>query len=115
MPETIEWQTRPPRRRRLFLILALIAVFIFGGRTTLSYYVDALWFASLGYGDVFRKTLSFQWAVFAAFFGATFFIVYGWFLALRRAYQPDLLGGGLIFISAVRLKLEENQLARVIE
>jgi uncharacterized protein len=114
MPETIEWQTRPPRRRRLFLILALIAIFIFGGRTTLSYYVDALWFASLGYGDVFRKTLSFQWAVFAAFFGATFFIVYGWFLALRRAYQPDLLGGGLIFIGRQPVRLPVGRILSLI-
>ena len=50
--------------------------------------VDALWFGSLGHGDVFRKTLSIRWAIFAASFAATFFILYGWFLALRRAYQP---------------------------
>jgi uncharacterized membrane protein (UPF0182 family) len=73
-------------------VLAAIAV-IFGSRTALSYYVDALWFGSLGYGDVFRKTLSLQWALFAAFSAATFLVLYGWFLALRRAYQPDLLSG----------------------
>src|SRR4029077_5956462 len=59
-------------------------------RTALSYYVDALWFGSLGYGDVFRKTLTLQWTVFAAFFAATFLLLYGWLLALRRAYQSDL-------------------------
>jgi uncharacterized protein len=108
MPQTIEWRTRPPWRRRFFLILAVLAIFIFGSRTMVSYYVDSLWFASLGYGDVFRRTLSLQWAVFAAFLAATFLILYGWFLALRRAYQPDLLGGGLIFIGRqpVRLPVE---------
>ena len=108
MSQTIEWRTRPPRRRRFFLILAVLAIFIFGSRTMVSYYVDALWFASLGYGEVFRRTLGLQWAVFAAFFAATFLLLYGWFLALRRAYQPDLLGGGLIFIGRqpVRLPVE---------
>src|SRR5438270_12956797 len=47
----------------------------------------ALWLRSHGYGDVFRKTLSLQWAVFAAFFAGTFLILGGSFLALRRAFQ----------------------------
>src|SRR5580704_5943407 len=67
MPESIDWpptrpRTQPPRRRRRFLlILAVFAGIFFGGRTALSYYVDVLWFRSLGYGDVFWKTLSLQW------------------------------------------------------
>jgi hypothetical protein len=67
--------------------------------------VDALWFGSLGYGDVFRKTLSIRWAIFAASFAATFFILYGWFLALRRAYQPDLLSSGIVYIARQPAKL----------
>ena len=114
MPESIEWRRRPPRRRRFLLILALIAIFVFGSRTAVSYYVDALWFGSLGYGDVFRKTLSLQWAVFAAFFAGTFFILYGWFLALWRAYQPDLLSGGIIFIGRQPLKLPGERILRLI-
>ena len=91
MPDSTEWRRRPPVRRRFFLILILIVIVIFGARGAISYYVDALWFESLGYGDVFRKTLSLQWTVFATFFAATFLILYGWFLALRRAYRTDLL------------------------
>ena len=105
MPESIAWRGRTPRRRRFLLILALVGIIILGNRTALSYYVDALWFGSLGYGDVFRKTLSLQWAIFAAFFAATFFILYGWFLALRRAYQPDFLSGGIILIGGHPLQL----------
>lgn len=114
MPESIEWRGRTPRRRRFVLILALVAIIILGSRTALSYYVEALWFGSLGYGDVFRKTLSLQWAVFAVFFAATFFILYGWFLALRRAYQPDLLSGGIIFIGGQPLKLPVQRILRLI-
>lgn len=62
MPESIDWPpslaARPRRRRRLLLVLGVLAAVFFGGRTVLSSYVDLLWFRSLGYGDVFWKTLS---------------------------------------------------------
>ena len=80
----------------------------------MSYYVEALWFGSLGYGEVFRKTLSFQWGVFAVFFAVTFFVLYGWFLALRRAYQPDLLSGGIIYIARQPVKLPIERILRLI-
>jgi hypothetical protein len=35
-----------------------------GARCRINYYVDVLWFGSLGYGDVFWKTLSLQWGIF---------------------------------------------------
>src|SRR5580700_1296110 len=99
MQDIVDWQQPPRRHRRLFfLVLAILAVVIFSSRTALSYYVDSLWFGSLGYGEVFRKTLTLQWAIFAAFFALTFLCLYGWFLALRRAYQPDLPDDHLIFI-----------------
>jgi len=63
---------------------------------------------------VFRKTLSFRWAVFASCFAATFFILYGWFLALRRAYQPDLLSGGIIYIAKQPVKLPVERIIRLI-
>ena len=113
-PEFIDWRRRPTRRRRLILIVALVTAVIFGSRTAVSYYVDALWFGSLGYGEVFRKTFGLQWAIFVAFFVATFFILYGWFLALRRAYQPDLLNGGVIFIGRQPLKLPVERILRLI-
>ena len=115
MAESIEWRDRPPRRRRVFLLaLAVLAGVVFGSQTALSYYVDALWFGALGYGEVFRKTLSLQWAVFAVFSAATFLILYGWFLALWRAYQPDLLSGGIIFIGRQPVKLPVERILRLI-
>ncbi len=94
-----------PGRRFLFIILAVLAVVFFGGRTALSYYVDALWFGSLGYADVFWKTLSLQWGIFTAFAAATFLILYGSFLALKRAHLPDLPSGHTIYIGGQPLKL----------
>jgi uncharacterized protein len=116
MPESIDWPpTHPPRRRRrFFVILAVLAGIFFGGRTALSYYVDVLWFGSLGYGDVFWKTLSLQWGIFAAFTAATFLILYGSFLALKRAHLPDLPSGHTIFIGGQPLKLPVEPVLRLI-
>src|SRR3984893_1763349 len=103
-----------PRRRVLLLIFAVLAVIFFSSRTVLSYYVDALWFRSLGYAEVFRKTISLQWLVFAVFFAATFLVVYGWFRALWRTYQPHLLGGGPIFVGGRQLRLPVERMLRPI-
>src|SRR5580700_7708371 len=106
MPDIVDWQQPPRRRRRMFfLVLAILMIVIFSSRTALSYYVDALWFGSLGYGDVFRKTLTLQWIFFAAFFAVAFLFLYGWFLALRRAYQSDLPEYYRIVIGDQTLKL----------
>src|SRR6202521_348937 len=115
MPDIVDWQ-RPPRRhhRLFFLVLAILAVVIFCSRTALSYYVDALWFGSLGYGDVFRKTITLQWVVFAAFFAVTFIFLYGWFLALRRAYQPDLPDDHMIVIGGQPLQLPVARILRLL-
>jgi uncharacterized protein len=88
MPQT---RARRPRGRRLFLLLLLLlAIVVLGARTAVSWYVDALWFGSLGYSAVFWKNLTLQWSVFALFFAATFLILYGWFRILMRFSRPDL-------------------------
>jgi len=118
MPESIDWppmhRARPRRRRRFLLIVAVLAGIVFGGRTALSYYLDVLWFGSLGYGHVFWKTLSLQWGIFTAFAAATFLILYGSFLALKRAHLPDLPSGHTIFIGRQPVKLPVEPVLRLI-
>src|SRR6202140_1568839 len=115
MTESIHLRQRQAPRRRVFLLIfAVLAVIFFSSRTILSYYVDALWFGSLGYAEVFRKTISLQWLVFAVFFAATFIILYGCFLALWRAYQPHLLGSGPIFVGGRPLRLPVERMLRPI-
>jgi len=112
LPDYIDWpQTNPPRRsrRRFFtIVVAFILCIVFGGRTALSYWVDLLWFRTLGYSEVYWKTLSLQWGIFTAFAAATFVILYGAFSALKRAHQGDLPSGHTIFINGkpVTLTLE---------
>jgi uncharacterized protein len=114
-PESIDWPLPPRRPRRLLLILAiLVAAILFGGQTALSYYVDLLWFKSLGYGHVFLKTLSLQWTIFAVFAGATFLVLYGSFLALKRAHLPDLPSGRTIFIGGHPVRLPVEPVLRLI-
>ena len=106
---------RPSRRPRwLLVVLAAVAVVLLGGRTWLSYYIDALWFGSLGYGDVFWKTLSIQSVVFLAFAAATFAILYGTFLGLQWAYLTDLPIGHTIWIGGQPLRLPVEPILRLI-
>src|SRR6266568_5365022 len=117
MPESVDWpRMHSPRRRRRFflLILAVLALIVFGGRTALSYYVDVLWFGSLGYRDVLWKTLSLQWGIFTAFAAATFLILYGSFLALKRAHLPDLPSGQTIIVGGQPLRLPVEPVLRLI-
>src|ERR1022692_4741907 len=120
MPESMDWpRLQPPprrhrRRRRFLIILAVLVGILFVGRASLSYYVDVLWFGSLSYADVFWKTLSLQWGVFAVFAAVTFLIVYGSFLALKRVHLPDLPSGHTILIGGQPLKLPVEPVLRLI-
>ncbi|MGC2171145.1 MAG: UPF0182 family protein [Candidatus Sulfotelmatobacter sp.] len=116
MPESLDWPlTHPPQhRRRFFLIVVALAVLFFGGRTALSYYVELLWFRSLGYASVFWKTLGLEWGIFAAFTAVTFLILYGSFLTLKRSHLRDLPSGQTIYIGGQPLKLPVGPVLRLI-
>lgn len=115
LPDTIDWKERPSRFRRVFFFLvAVFLVLLFSTRTTVSYYVDALWYGSLGYGEVFRKTLRLEWMVFASFTAVSFVVLYGWFLFLRRSYRPEFAGGHTIVINGQPLKLPIGRFLNVL-
>ncbi|MGZ4833694.1 MAG: UPF0182 family membrane protein [Terriglobales bacterium] len=117
MSYTIEWPRGPKLRRRrlpLIVLLVLLAVIFLGGRTALSYYVDALWFGSLGYADVFWKSLRLQSAVFISFAVATFLILYGSFLAMKRSYLQHLPSGHTIYIGGQPVKLPVDSILRLL-
>ena len=106
--------SRPPRGRLLLiLIIAFIAILVFSFRTAVSYYVDNLWFGSLGYAGVFWKSLGLQWTVFAVFAAVTFVVLYGWFLILLRVCRPDLRDAGTIVIGMRTFNLPVEGVLRV--
>src|ERR1017187_749272 len=116
LPVSIDFPREPrdPRRRRtLPILLVVLAVIVFGSKTALSYWVDLLWFRSLGYGEVFWKTWSLQWVVFAAFAVATFVILFGAFAALMRANQDDLPQDHTILFGGQPVKLSVVPVLRI--
>src|SRR5262245_44401559 len=85
------------RSRRTFLILFFVfIVILFSARTLISYYVDSLWFSSLGYSSIFWRMLSYEWICFGLAFVATFAILYGWFSALRHGCHEELASAGAV-------------------
>ena len=114
MADTIDWPPpRPPKRRGRLFFFAVIAALVFGGGTALTYYVDALWFNSLGFADVFWKTLNLQAVIFTTFTVVTFAALYGSFLALK----PERLGelaGGTILINGQPMKLPVEPVLKLI-
>ena len=118
MPDTINWPkltTSPrPRRGGLIFLIAVIAVIVLGSRTALSYWVDLLWFESLGYGDVFWKARGLQWGIFSAFAVLTFLILFGIFSALKRGHRDDLPSDHTVFIAGQEVKLSLKPVLRII-
>jgi hypothetical protein len=108
MPETIDWPTGgKPRRLNPFvaIVLAFILLIAFGGRTAISYWVDLLWFSSLGYADVFWKSFNLEWGTFAAFAVLTFLILLAAFYALRHSHSGDLPETHTIFFAGRPVEL----------
>ena len=105
--------SRPSRRRARILLLALLAGAVFGGGTALSYYVDALWFESLGYSSVFWTRLAIRAATFGAFALVTFVALYGAFLALKPARLGDSIGS-TILINRQPVKLPVEPVLKLI-
>jgi uncharacterized membrane protein (UPF0182 family) len=89
-----------PRRRGIarLALLAVVGAVLLGGSTAASYYVDALWFGSLGYAPVFWTRLNLQAATFASFSLLTFLVVYVVFRALKPD-RLDALTGATILVN----------------
>jgi uncharacterized membrane protein (UPF0182 family) len=108
----------PGRKRRgnrlILVIVAVVLAAVVGSRTALSYYVDSLWFGSLGYREVFWKSWGLGWVAFAIFFAATFLILYGWFLALWQMHQPDLPQDRAFFIGRQQVSLPLRRALRYV-
>ncbi len=118
LPETIDWpmhsQPKKPRNWKFLFLVALVLVLLFASRTAISYWVDLLWFRSLGYGDVFWKTRGLEWGVFAGFAAATFAVLVGVVSALKRAHADDMPRTHTILFGGQSLELPVAMAVRVV-
>jgi uncharacterized protein len=116
MADPIDWPPKrtSPRRRMRFALFALAVILLISASTALSYYVDALWFGSLGYSQVFWTTLKYQGAAFAAFALVTFAAIYGAFLLFKPASLASLTSGNTILINGQPVRLPMEPALRII-
>jgi uncharacterized membrane protein (UPF0182 family) len=117
MPEIVDWQPREKPRRLnpfFYLLLAVVFIIFFGGSTAISYWVDLLWFSSLGYAGVFWRSFNLEWATFAVFALLTFFVLFAAFLALRRHHARDLPETHTIYIGSRPIVLPVEKALRVV-
>lgn len=103
----------PRRRRLLWPILIVLVLLLLTGRTLISYYVDALWFGSLGYGGVFWTTLRLEATVFIAALVLTFGALYGCFLVLMRVCRPELRNASTVVLGRRSFNLPVEGALRV--
>ena len=100
-PSDVEVIDVPPRRRRrwrLWLVGVLILGFIVLSRS-LSIYVSALWFGSLGYSDVYWYIFKFKLGLFLVFFLLTAFILRAGFALLERTFAVHALAPRTIMVN----------------
>src|SRR5580698_3626106 len=95
---------RGRRRRRLLPWLWVPIVALIGLGLSLSYYVDALWFGSLGYSSVFWTRLDLQSLTFIVFAVLTFAVLYGVIRALQLG-RLDALIDDTVYINGVPVRL----------
>ena len=116
LPASIDWpkERRQPRgRRSLLVVLVLIGGILFAAKQALSYWVDLLWFTSLGYSGVFWTSWRLQWGIFSAFAAATFLILYAAFIALKRANQDNLPSDHTIVFGGQPVNLSVEPVLRI--
>ena len=118
MPDTIDYPkltSQPPSRGRrgLIFLVAVVAVLLFSSHAALSYWVDLLWFQSLGYGEVFWKARGLEWGIFSGFFALTFLILLGAFFALKHAHKDDLPNDHTVYFNGRAVNLSLKPVLRV--
>lgn len=98
--EIIEVGSRPRRRRAWlwWVVVAVILLFFLLSRS-LSIYLSALWFGSLGYSAVYWYMFKLKIGLFVIFFALTLFLVRGGFWLVERAFADFALDRRTIFVN----------------
>jgi uncharacterized protein len=100
-------------RRVGFAIFAILIGLALGASSILAWYVEAQWFDSLGYSEVFWKTLELKSTLFSAFTLVTFVLLY---VSLRLLQPPQLTRpvDRLLYINGQPVSLSLGPVVRVV-
>jgi uncharacterized protein len=103
---------QPHRRRwRRWVILAAIALVILSFRS-ISIYVEALWFDSLGYASVYWYTFRLKMLLFFIFLLLTLVILRGAFWLLERVFAQTLLERRVVMVNNQAVTIAPGRVVR---
>src|SRR6185503_54593 len=105
-----------PRRSRrrwwLWVVLALLVVFLFFSSRGLSIYISALWFGSLGYSAVYWYMFKLKLELFLIFFVLTAGILRVAFWLIDRAFASFALAPRTVLINQQPVQISPGRLLR---
>ncbi|HEX8175120.1 MAG TPA: UPF0182 family protein [Pyrinomonadaceae bacterium] len=103
----------PPERRRWRRWVILAAIILgFVLLRSVSIYVEALWFDSLGFASVYWYTFRLKLALFVIFLLATLVILRGAFWLLERAFAATALERRIVMINNQSVTVEPSRFVR---
>jgi uncharacterized membrane protein (UPF0182 family) len=111
--EVIDISPTPPGRRhwRRWVLLAVVVLF-FALSQALSIYIEALWFGSLGYSQVYWYTFRLKLALFVVFALLTFLILRGVLWLFERVFASMALERRVIIVNNQPVSIAPSRILR---
>ena len=97
-------------RRGWLAIAALVLLLFLGAGTLISWYVEELWFDSLGYSDVFWTTITYKTTLFWGVALVTFLLLFAAF----RLVRPRNLAQSTFYVNNQPVRLSLEPVVRVV-
>ena len=103
---------RRPRRRWLLAAVIAAVILLFLSSRTLSIYVSALWFGSLGYESVYWYMFKLKIELFLIFFVLTALILRVAFWLIARAFSSIAIGPRTVLINQQPVQISPGRFLR---
>ncbi|HEX8140129.1 MAG TPA: UPF0182 family protein [Pyrinomonadaceae bacterium] len=102
----------PPRRRWRRWVVAAVVLFVIALLRSLSIYIEALWYGSLGYASVYWYTFRLKLALFFGFLLVTIFILRFAFKLLERVFKTSAVERRTIMLNNQPLEIRPARIMR---